>query len=180
MRVVRETCAREGTIYAVGTKASGVLALFMHTLEDPWSNRPGSREAIQQMNALYEHLTPYLQDDHTLFARELLRGRSWAFRRMCDLGEDFTQTLQRGERLVADCVQLLGQDHHDTLDFCNNLCHAYVRAGEFNKAISLGERTLADRERILGETHPATLTSRSNLDSAYQKAGGSGTPRPEQ
>ncbi|GAA1254013.1 FxSxx-COOH system tetratricopeptide repeat protein [Kitasatospora nipponensis] len=72
---------------------------------------------------------------------------------------------------LAQCEQVLGHTHPDTLTSRNNLASAYLAAGDVNHAVSLYEITLAQYEQVLGHTHPSTLTSRNNLAYAYDQAG---------
>ncbi|MFF7238413.1 FxSxx-COOH system tetratricopeptide repeat protein, partial [Streptomyces collinus] len=73
--------------------------------------------------------------------------------------------------VIAQCEQVLGDTHPDTLRSRNNLASAYRAAGDLGRAIPLYEATLAQCERVLGDTHPDTLTSRNNLAYAYRAAG---------
>ncbi|MFK0188363.1 tetratricopeptide repeat protein [Streptomyces rubiginosohelvolus] len=72
---------------------------------------------------------------------------------------------------LAQCEQVLGDTHPNTLTSRNNLAGAYQDAGDLEQAIPLYEATLAQCEQVLGDTHPNTLTSRNNLAGAYQVAG---------
>ncbi|WP_189799064.1 tetratricopeptide repeat protein, partial [Streptomyces thermodiastaticus] len=72
---------------------------------------------------------------------------------------------------LAQCEQLLGDTHPQTLASRNNLAGAYEAAGDLKRAIPLYETTLAQRKQVLGDTHPDTLASRNNLAYAYQAAG---------
>lgn len=76
------------------------------------------------------------------------------------------------ERILADCVRVLGVYHPYTLRSRNNLAMGYRAAGRTAEAIPLLKRTLADCERILGADHPDTLTSRNNLAMSYRAASG--------
>ncbi|MFJ9749554.1 tetratricopeptide repeat protein [Streptomyces chartreusis] len=81
------------------------------------------------------------------------------------------RTIPLLEATLAQCEQVLGDTHPDTLTSRNNLAGAYESAGDLGRAIPLYETTLAQREQVLGDTHPDTLTSRNNLAGAYQSAG---------
>ncbi|MHA4990996.1 tetratricopeptide repeat protein [Streptomyces sp. SD18] len=82
------------------------------------------------------------------------------------------------EAALAQCEQVLGDTHPDTLTSRNNLAYAYESAGDLGRAIPLYEATLAQYEQVLGDTHPDTLTSRNNLASAYESAGDLGRAIP--
>ncbi|GHH73766.1 tetratricopeptide repeat protein [Kitasatospora indigofera] len=73
--------------------------------------------------------------------------------------------------VVAQCEQVLGDIHPNTLTSRNNLALAYRQAGDLARAVPLHESVLADRERLLGDIHPDTLSSRNNLANAYRAAG---------
>ncbi|MFJ5150699.1 FxSxx-COOH system tetratricopeptide repeat protein [Streptomyces sp. NPDC088353] len=73
--------------------------------------------------------------------------------------------------VLAQCEQVLGDTHPQTLTSRNNLAGAYESAGDLARAIPLYEVNLAHCEQVLGDTHPDTLTSRNNLAYAYESAG---------
>ncbi|MEU2353673.1 tetratricopeptide repeat protein, partial [Streptomyces misionensis] len=73
--------------------------------------------------------------------------------------------------ILAQCEQVLGDTHPQTLASRNNLAYAYESAGDLERAIPLHKATLAQCEQVLGDTHPDTLTSRHNLANAYQAVG---------
>ncbi|MEV8560773.1 tetratricopeptide repeat protein [Streptomyces sp. NPDC051917] len=79
---------------------------------------------------------------------------------------------------LAQCEQVLGDTHPQTLASRNNLAYAYESAGDLGRAIPLYEATLAQCEQVLGDTHPDTLTSRNNLAGAYESAGDLGRAIP--
>ncbi|MBN1172875.1 MAG: tetratricopeptide repeat protein, partial [Micromonosporaceae bacterium] len=82
------------------------------------------------------------------------------------------------ERILADRVRVLGEDHPSTLTSRNNLAYAYESAGRLTEAIPLYQQALADRIRVLGEDHPDTVVSRQNLAGAYWSVEQSGTSDP--
>ena len=170
-RVVRELRAGEGTLVAAGAAAARLLQAASDSLGPTWQKLDAARDLIQQIMALHEHLAPHLTAPDTGLTRELLRLRGWAVRCLNELGDSPTQTIEYGQSLAADCEQVLGSDHPDTLTSRNDLAAAYRSAGWFSEAIPLFERTLADRERVLGPDHPDTLTSRNDLAAAYQSTG---------
>ena len=171
MRVATERQAQQGTLANSGAGAAALLVAVTESLSEPWQNRAAARDAIQQIMALHEHLTPYLSDQDAELIRTLLELRGWVLWCLNDLGDSFAQAIEYGQDLVSDREQVLGQAHPDTLTSRNNLASAYQDAGRLDEAIPLYERTLADCERVLGDDHPDTLTSRNNLARAYQAAG---------
>ena len=171
MRVAVERQARDGTLAGLGAGVAALLEAVTESLPEPWQNRPGARDAIQQIMALHEHLAPYLGGQDAALTETLLQLRGWAVRFLNELGDSFAQAIDYGKALVADSVQLLGETHPFTLASRNNLALGYLDAGRTGEAIPLLEQTLADRERVLGETHREALVSRHNLALGYEDAG---------
>ena len=171
MRVAVERQAQDGTLAGLGAGLAGLLAAVTESLPEPWQNRPAARDAIQQIMALHEHLAPYLGEQDAALTETLLRLRGWAIWCLNDLGDSFTQAIEYGQDLVADCERVLGETHPDTLTCRNNLAPPTRRPGGWTRPSRCSSATLADRERVLGETHPDTLGSRNNLAFAYQDAG---------
>jgi hypothetical protein len=54
-----------------------------------------------------------------------LRGRCWAVRQLL-MSADVRRAIDLGTRVLADCKQVLGDDHPDTLIAQNNLANAYL------------------------------------------------------
>ena len=171
MRVAVERQARDGTLARLGAGIAALLTAVTQSLPEPLQNRPAARDAIQQIMALHEHLTPYLGDQDAALIETLLQLRNWAISSLNDFGDSFAQVIDYGEALVADTERLLGDTHPHTLISRNNLASAYRDSGRLDEAISLYECTLADFERVLGCAHPRTLTCRNNLAYAYRVAG---------
>jgi tetratricopeptide (TPR) repeat protein len=171
MRVAVEQQAQDESL---GRLASGTCDLLMavtHSLPEPWQNRPAARDAVQQIMALHEHLTPYLDEQDVELARTLLHLRVWATWCLNELGDSVTQGIEYGRILIADSERVLGATHPDTMMSRNNLATAYWAAGRLDEALPLHVRVLADRERVLGETHPDTMMSRNNVATTYWAAG---------
>ena len=171
MRVARERQAKDGSLAALGADVAGLLSVVTQSLAEPWQNRPAARDAVQQIMALHEHLTPYLTKQDAAVTETLLRLRRWAVLYLNDVGGSFAQAIEYGQDLVADCERVLGDTHPDTLTSRYHLARAYRNDGRLDEAIPLFERTLADREELLGDTHPDTLKSRNSLGYAYRTAG---------
>ncbi|MFC4066196.1 tetratricopeptide repeat protein [Actinoplanes subglobosus] len=81
------------------------------------------------------------------------------------LGETSQATAAIGalERLLADCLRVLGPDHPDTLTIRHNLAWFRGEAGDPDGAADAFEQLLTDHLRTLGPDHPHTLTSRNNI-----------------
>jgi tetratricopeptide (TPR) repeat protein len=171
MRVVRDSCERDGTLPSLGAKACAVLAAGARALGEPWRDPPKTRGLVKQVISLNDHLAKHTGADAAPLAEALLDIRVWALWCLHGLGDSSAQAIEFGEFLIADCARVLGESHRYTLRSRGNLACAYDSAGRWREAIPLHERTLADRERILGDAHPDTLLSRSNLAFAYQAVG---------
>ena len=171
MRVAMERRAHDGALAGLGAGVAELLKAVSESLTEPWRNRPAARDAVTQIMALHEHLAPFLAELETALTETLLVLRGWAVWCLLNLRDSFGLAIDYSQALIADCEQVLGDTHPDTLTCRNNLAVAYRDAGRLAEAISLHERTLADREQVLGDTHPGTLTSRNNLAGAYQDAG---------
>ena len=171
MRVATELQARDGTLLGLGTGVAALLTAVTESLPEPWQNRPGARDAIQQIMALHEHLAPYLSDKDAVLTETLLELRGWAIWCLDELGDSFAQAIDYGTVALADSEQVRGATHPSTLTARNNLAMAYRASGRLAEAIPLFERTVADSEQVLGVTHPDTLAARNNLALVYREAG---------
>ena len=171
MRVAVERQAQDGSVAGLGAGIAALLEAVTESLPEPWQNRAATRDAVQQIMALHEHLAPHLGDHDAALTGTLLQLRSWALWCLNDLGDSVAQAIDYGQELVGDCERVLGETHPDTLGSRHDLALAYRAAGRLDDAIPLLEHTLAARDRILGETHRATLGSRNNLAEAYGAAG---------
>jgi tetratricopeptide (TPR) repeat protein len=171
MRVVRERLAHEAGLAGLGMEVSALLDAAGQLLEERLENPAAARELIGQVIALNDHLSPYIYGDGSKPPASLLRLRTRAMKWMLDLGNNFSNTVDYGASLVADCERILGPDDPQTLTAQNNLAAALSDARLWARALPLYERTLADRERVLGEDHPDTVASRGNLAYCYANAG---------
>jgi tetratricopeptide (TPR) repeat protein/transcriptional regulator with XRE-family HTH domain len=170
MRVLRERAVYGDTLPALAAKATGLLDAGTKALGEfgeLWQHRTATREYVRQVTALAEHLTPYAEAD----SAALLSLRVWALEAVLRLGDNLAQGIQLGERLVPDCVRVLGASHPDTLMSRNDLAHGYQAAGRLAEAVTLFEAVLTDGEPVLGVSHPDMLTTRNNLAQAYGEAG---------
>jgi tetratricopeptide (TPR) repeat protein len=170
-RVIRERHASDGTLIPLGSSAIELLTLVQLSLPEPWRDRSAAWDFVRQVNALFEHLVPYLSSQDTELVTKLLRLRSWAVRYLLDLDENAPLAVALAEPLLADRGRVLGESDPDTLASLNDLASAYLAAGRVAEAVPLYERALADRGRVLGESDPDTLASLNDLASAYLAAG---------
>ena len=160
MRVAVERQAQDKTLARLGASIAELLEAVTQSLTMSWRGRAAARDAIQQIMALHEHLSPHLGAQDAALAETLLWLRGWATWCLLDLSDSFAQAIESGEDI-----------HPVTLTARNDLATADQDAGRLEEAIPLYERTLSDAERVLGGTHPDTLTARNDLATAYQDAG---------
>ena len=171
MRVIRERTALDGTFMALASATATLLTSVDNALGESWQNRPATRDLVEQIAALHEHVKtrPDVQDQ--VLTRTIPELRRHAVWRLNELRDSAGQAIVVGQELLLDCEQILGSTHPNTLMSRNHLANAYHDAGRLDEAIALHESTLADCEQILGSTHPYTLMSRSSLAYAYRAAG---------
>ncbi len=171
MRVAVERQAQDETLARLGASIAELLEAVTQSLTKSWRGRAAARDAIRQIMALDEHLSPHLGAQDTALAETLLWLRGWATWCLLDLSDSFARAIESGEHVVADRERVLGGTHPVTLTARNDLATAYQDAGRLEEAIPLLERTLSDAEHVLGGTHPETLGARNDLATAYQDAG---------
>ena len=75
------------------------------------------------------------------------------------------------EAVLADCRELLGADHPETLVVEGNLAVARVVAGQEEAGARLMTANLAARERVFGDEHALTLTARDAVATTHRLAG---------
>ncbi|KAH7119278.1 hypothetical protein EDB81DRAFT_667230, partial [Dactylonectria macrodidyma] len=73
-----------------------------------------------------------------------------------------------GEKAVKTRVNVLGEEHPDTLSSMADLALTYWNQGRWKEAEELQVRVMETRKTILGEEHPDTLTSMANLALTYR------------
>jgi serine/threonine protein kinase/Tfp pilus assembly protein PilF len=76
---------------------------------------------------------------------------------------DFTAAQPHLERALKIGRGALGEEHHRTLHFMNDLGTLYMDQGKSAQAEPLLTKALEARRRALGEEHPETLVSMNNL-----------------
>jgi hypothetical protein len=62
----------------LGAGVAELLEAVTQSLAELWRNRPGTRDAVQQIMAPHEHLSPHLGAQDTALAETLLWLRGWA------------------------------------------------------------------------------------------------------
>ncbi|KAJ7452545.1 hypothetical protein FB451DRAFT_1145201 [Mycena latifolia] len=73
--------------------------------------------------------------------------------------------------VLADQMNLLGEDHPHTLIVMGRLAAAHWTGGELKEAEELEVLVLEKQRKILGEDHPDTLSAMANLGSTYHNLG---------
>jgi hypothetical protein len=93
------------------------------------------------------------------------RAHAVLFRTGASMGEAGLADQARAhfDRLLADCLKMLGPDHPDTLAARHNLASWRGQAGDAAGAAQAYSEVLGDRLRVLGPDHPDTLATRANL-----------------
>ena len=74
------------------------------------------------------------------------------------------------EDIFARRIQVLGQDHPDTLRSRSSLANTFAAQGRYSEAASLHQELIEDRVRVLGPDHPRTELSRKRLETARRAA----------
>jgi tetratricopeptide (TPR) repeat protein len=172
MRVLLERAlkAGDGSIAILGAGAVRLLDKIARSLPDPELAGERTRDTVKQILGLHEHLSPFLAQRDTVLVTDLLLLRGWAMERLAESsnslaesGNSWMLVLEFGPALVADCEQMLGCDHRETLRARNSLAAGYVETGELGSALELYQQTAADYERVLGADHRDTLSTRGNI-----------------
>ncbi|WYZ42126.1 hypothetical protein EsH8_V_001021 [Colletotrichum jinshuiense] len=83
----------------------------------------------------------------------------------------WTQAEHGAVQSVKVRVEILGEEHPDTLSSINNLASIYWSQGRWSEAEELGAQVMELRKRVLGDKHPDTLNSMVNLASTYWNQG---------
>ena len=73
-------------------------------------------------------------------------------------------TLQLNEEVYALRVEVLGEEHPDTMYSINNLANTYAELGNYPKALELFERLYEIRRRVYGEDDPLTLGTKGDVE----------------
>jgi len=84
---------------------------------------------------------------------------------------DFSPAEKHLDRAYKIRLELLGQEHPDTLETMEGLARVYWRQGRYEKAQALFTQTLEGRREVLGEEHPDTLYCMNGLAVLYFSQG---------
>jgi tetratricopeptide (TPR) repeat protein len=173
MRVALERAAESGdrSMIGVGGGAVSLLSAITGALLDPRHDMQTAGEAAKQILALHEHLARFLGAQDAQLATELLGLRCWALDSLVTLHEGFSQVVERGPLVVADCERLLGPENAVTLHARTTLATACYQAGQLDAVISISEPNLAMCRRVLGDGNRETLAVRHTLALALEDGG---------
>lgn len=169
-RVCYERMVHDKTLLVLGERTWAVLADSAMAL-GPEPERSAARDFVRQATALHERLVPHLGSRDMALTANLLIMRSVALYHLVGLGDSTLQAIAIGEPLLAECEQVLGEDHQSTLRTRGRLADAYQKAGRYEDATSLLKQALAGEVRTRGEDHPGTLMTRNNLAHMYTQVG---------
>ena len=170
-RVVRERCARDGTLNAIGRRTSTVLGLIAKSIGEPWETPGVVRELVQTVILLLVNVAGFLGEEDGELYEVLLGLCGWALMCLQQLGDSTAMAVQLGEMLVSEAERVFRTADPFMLRTRNNLGLVYKAAGRPADAIRLFEQALGDSARTLGEDHPDIMAVRSNLASVYGEVG---------
>ena len=175
--------------FSADRQSVGVHRLVQTVLRHQPTDSDGHLPGRQEAEHLIQHATPDEDTDtsqwerllpHVIAVAESTPAHSPASTATASVYHAAAQYLHRQgrdahtiplyETALAQCEQVLGDTHPDTLASRNNLAGAYQAAGDLERAIPLFETTLTQCEQVLGDTHPDTLASRNNLAHARRAA----------
>ncbi len=84
---------------------------------------------------------------------------------------NYKEALFYANKVYEQRLNLLSEDHPDTISAKDNLGGAYYDIGEYVMAQKLYEEVLKKRTEILGENDPDTLRAKSNFAATLENAG---------
>ncbi|KAJ7787070.1 P-loop containing nucleoside triphosphate hydrolase protein [Mycena olivaceomarginata] len=84
---------------------------------------------------------------------------------------NYKRSVKLLEEVLEEQIQVLGDNHPDTLRIMGNLASTYSNVGEHQKAKELKDIVLEKQKQLLGDNHPATLRTMGNLASTYLNLG---------
>ena len=156
-----------GTIAELGDRACGLL-------EDAARSGFGIDSALlaDGMTACWDGLRPFLGPADGELVKDLLTMRSWGLYSLVPYPEATeAETIEFGEKLVADCEQAFGPGHPDAWEARRNTAHAYERYRRYDEAIGAFARLRTDMERVLPAGDRVILMARNDLALAHMNAG---------
>jgi len=157
-RVIRDHAAAEGTLQDT---ASGVVArvdevLGAHNFGLAWRDREDIAVLHRQVEALGETAPDGLRP---ALCRLRVRRQSYLV-----AVHDLEQAVRTGLSSAAECAEVFGADHPETLATRNNLAFCLRAAGREQEARVMFAALLADCERALGPGHPMSAKVRDDIE----------------
>ena len=147
------------------TLRTAIIDLFDQSFPQEWTNqnRQICRDYIGQVIGPL-HNCDVIQTEKSAM---IMFRVGWFLR---DDGK-FSDSERISLQAVKITIEILGDDHPNTLTTMNNLAETYRAQGKTEAAAMLHEEVLQKSRRILGDDHPDTLTTMSNLAETYQAQG---------
>jgi tetratricopeptide (TPR) repeat protein len=169
MRVMRERAAHDGDLSRLADKSCRLLGVYAESLGDNWQRRDDARNFVHQVAALCGNLTNQHAEEscqgRLLFLRCFSLG--WINR----LGDNQSQAIEIGRKLVSDWEQSGGAFHRGTLASKYELATAYRDSGRAAEAIPLFEQVVPAFMRLPGVEYTDILNSINGLALAYEDIG---------
>ncbi|KAH6986840.1 hypothetical protein EDB80DRAFT_655789 [Ilyonectria destructans] len=136
-------------------------AMSRHFPSGAFETWPTCQMLLPHIESILEEEPP--NEDLQKWAR-LLTNCAWY---MFTIG-NYRAAENLGEKAVKTRVNMLGEEHPDTLSNMADLALTYWNQGRWKEAEELQVRVMETRKNILGEEHPDTLSSMNNLALTYR------------
>jgi hypothetical protein len=182
-----ETAASLGLVRIAG---GGVVMhrLVQAVLRDhtPEADRAAARDAVHRLLAAGDPGEPDRPDcwpryaalrPHALASGMVDSGRAecrrlvWRLAWYLNAAGDYPTSLSLAQATYGRWVEILGEDHPDTLAAAANLAATLWSTGDYAGARTLDERVLDRRREVLGEDHPSTLAAAASLAATLRSTG---------
>ena len=112
-------------------------------------------------------LNHYTSREARILRIKILQKRSWYYEER----GNYVIAENMAEQSMSDATEVLGSEHHDTLDCVTSLASLYRSRGQWEKAEELGTRVMNTKKRLLGSEHIETLLSMGNLATTFSVQG---------
>ncbi|MBW4721929.1 tetratricopeptide repeat protein [Saccharothrix obliqua] len=168
-RVIRDRCARDGTLAAIVETAVERLSFLLLSESEAQSRRRESDALIRQVAALWEHCPPDRVDSAELFGA-LVELRTWSVRQLIQTA-DLHRAALAAHEVAADAERVLPAPDPRRLGAWNDLASIHIYAGRTGLGVSLYEDTLRQARELLGGRAPEVLRFERDLAWAYVHAG---------
>jgi tetratricopeptide (TPR) repeat protein len=94
-----------------------------------------------------------------------------AFRYVLYESGDYSLALDYAKSCIEDEMQLLGEEHQDSLQSMHIISVCYSQVGRFTEALEMGVRVMELDQKVLGSEHPHTLDSMHSVSILYSEIG---------